>query len=249
MRMPYPEDRGAHLTFARRRCSVIGFITTVHLLIALCCVSSVASASAAPDPSTTFVRNCSSCHTFGHGVLVGPDLKGATDRHDRKWLTAWITSSERVIDSGDATAAALFAKFKKQRMPDQRLSPNEIAALLDYLAAGGPAQTERTAERSIDSATSTDVEHGRALFAGARVCAEGGAPCASGHKAGRADATGRTLGPDLARSYARYRDKGLSSLLARGCFPRVPITSRHALTDDETFALRAFLRDAAAERR
>src|SRR5262249_32009316 len=114
MRRLYPDDRRAHLPFARRRRSVIGFITTIQLLIALCCVSSVASA--APDPSTTFTRNCSSCHTFGHGVLVGPDLKGATDRHDRKWLTAWISSSERLIQSGGATARAVLAEFKRERV-------------------------------------------------------------------------------------------------------------------------------------
>lgn len=217
------------------------------LLIALCGVPSIVAA--APDPATTFVRNCSSCHTFGHGVLVGPDLKGTTDRHDRRWLTAWIASSDRLIQSGDATARALFAKFNQQRMPDQRLSTDEVTALLDYLAAGGPARAALNADRTAETATPDEIQIGGDLFAGRRTFAKGGAPCASCHRMGASDVSGGTLGPELSRSYARYRDKGLSSLLSRGCFPRVPTVSGHALTDQEAFTLRAFLREAAVNRR
>ncbi|HMF94257.1 MAG TPA: c-type cytochrome [Vicinamibacterales bacterium] len=220
---------------------------TVILFVALCGVASIASA--APDPTTTFVRNCSSCHTFGHGVLVGPDLKGATDRHDRRWLAAWIASSDRLIQSGDATARALFSKFNKQRMPDQRLSPDEITALIDYLAAGGPARVAQNTDRSVETATSDDIVNGSDLFAGRRAFAKGGAPCGSCHRVGATDASGGTLGPDLSRSYRRYRDKGMATLLSRGCFPRVPTISGHALTDQEAFALRAFLREAAVDGR
>src|SRR5262249_34159507 len=195
------------------------------------------------------VRNCSSCHTFGHGVLVGPDLKGATDRHDRQWLTAWIASSDRLIQSGDATARALFAKFNKQRMPDQRLSPDDITALLDYLAAGGPARVAQNATRAVETATSDDIMMGSDLFAGRRTFAKGGAPCGSCHRVGATDASGGTLGPDLSRSYRRYRDKGMSALLARGCFPRVPTILGHALTDQEASAVWAVLRQAGVERR
>src|SRR5437762_11659368 len=77
----------------------------------------------AADPATTFARKCSACHTFGHGILLGPDLKGVTDRHPRPWLTAWISSSEKLIRSGDRAAVDLFARFKSIRMPDQPLSP------------------------------------------------------------------------------------------------------------------------------
>ena len=219
-------------------------MTRIALAIVLTGVASMASA--APDPATTFVRHCSSCHTFGRGVLVGPDLKGVTERRDRKWLTAWITSSERVIQSGDGQAVALFSKFNRQRMPDQRLSQAEIAALIDYIAAGGPAQR---AERSIDTATAAEIDMGGALFDGRRSFAEGGAPCASCHRIGASDASGGTLGPDLARSYGRYRSRGISALLSRGCFPRVPNASGHAMTAEETFALSAFLRNAAEDRR
>jgi len=199
--------------------------------------------SAATDPATTFARKCSSCHTFGQGVLVGPDLKGATDRHGRKWLTDWISSSDRVIQSGDPTANALFNKFKRQRMPDQSLSPGELSDLIDYLAAGGPEADARKKSRLADSATPAEIELGRMLFMGERAFARGGASCASCHRLDQTAGAGGTLGPDLSRAYARFQDNRMSSLLDRGCFPRVPYTSaKSPLTEQESFALRAFLR-------
>lgn len=199
-------------------------------------------ASAAADPATTFSRKCSSCHTFGKGVLVGPDLKGVTGRHKREWLISWITSSETVIRSGDRDATALFAKFK-QRMPDQSLAPPEIEALLDYLAAGGPEADARKRERRADMATAAEIDMGRALFVGERSLGSGGGACVSCHRVGDAVGAGGTLGPDLASAYARYQDKALAALLAKGCFPRAVSTADPViLTDEESFALRAFLR-------
>jgi len=199
--------------------------------------------AAAADPSTTFSRKCSSCHTFGRGILVGPDLKGATDRHTRTWLAAWIASSEAVIRSGDAAALALFNKFKSQRMPDQSLTADEVSALIDYLAAGGPEADARRKTRRADTATTAEIEMGRVLFVGQRAFANGGASCFACHRLRDTLGAGGTLGPDLSRAYARYQDRGLSALLARGCFPRAASTrAAQALTDDEVFALKAFMR-------
>jgi cytochrome c2 len=212
------------------------------LIVCALFVSIVAPvASAAADPATTFARKCSSCHTFGKGVLVGPDLKGVTGRHKREWLVSWITSSETVIKSGDGEATALFAKFK-QRMPDQALSPPEIAALLDYLAAGGPEIDARKRDRRADTATAAEIEAGHELFVGQRPLAHGGGACISCHRVGDGVAAGGTLGPDLVNAYARYQERGLAALLEKGCFPRAVSTADPVtLTNEESFALRAFL--------
>jgi hypothetical protein len=59
--------------------------------------------------------------------------------------------------------------------------------------------------------------------------------------------TGGSLGPDLTAAYSRFQDRGLASLLARGCFPRVVnVPGRPSLTDQESFALRAFLQTEAS---
>src|SRR5262245_57712457 len=125
------------------------------------CACAVLLASAAPqaafEPKVLFKTKCTSCHTFGKGERVGPDLKGVTERRSREWLLAWIRSSERVIRSGDATAVALFKQFRQQRMPDHELGEPEIGALVDYLAAGGPEADERSALRRADQASADDV--------------------------------------------------------------------------------------------
>src|SRR5262245_3970765 len=218
----------------------------VVLLCGVFACLAVSSPAVAADPATTFSRKCSSCHTYGRGVLVGPDLKGATDRHNREWLTKWITSSEALIRSGDAAANALFTKFKSQRMPDQGLTPGDLSALIDYLAAAGPEADARKRDRRAETATVAEIDRGRSLFVGDRALENGGAAGFSCHRVGRDLGIGGTLGPDLSSAYARYQDKGLAALLARGCFPRSrPTLGPSNLTDQEAFDLRAYLRRAS----
>ena len=104
----------------------------------------------AVDAKKIFNQRCTACHTYGKGVKVGPDLKGVTARRQRPWLLKFIRSSQQVIASGDKTANELFRTYKRQRMPDWTdLSPQDVAAILDWLAADGPEQKpadERDAE-------------------------------------------------------------------------------------------------------
>jgi cytochrome c2 len=202
------------------------------------------------DPAAVFTRKCSGCHTFGKGDLIGPDLKGVTDRHSRRWLTAWISSSESAIRSGDPAAIALFKKYRQQRMPDQNLSGGEVAALLDYFASSGPEADARRKSRRATTATAAEIDLGRSLFLGEQPLADGGASCSSCHRLTETASRGGSLGPDLTRAYGRFQDKSLASLLERGCFPRVGhVGGRNSVTDEESFALRAFLRQATTNQR
>jgi len=125
------------------------------------------------------------------------------------------------------------------------LTPREVSGVIEYLAAGGPAADARRRRRA-DSATSTEVETGRVLFVGQRAFANGGASCFTCHRIGKDLGAGGTLGPDLSTAYARYQDRGLAALLGRGCFPgAAPRSAKAALTDEELFALKAFMRREA----
>ena len=220
------------------------------LVCAIVVIGLARGAAAAPDPAALFTRKCTSCHTYGRGDLVGPDLKGATDRHTRAWLTAWISSSETVIRSGDPAATALFKKYKQTRMPDQSFAPADLTALIDFLAAGGPEEEARRRNRHADTATPAEIELGRTLFAGERVLAAGGAACSACHQIRAVGSSGGSLGPDLSRAFGKFQDKGLAALLARGCFPRVPDSGpQKPLTSEESFALRAFIRKAESRDR
>ena len=200
----------------------------------------------APDqPAAMFSTKCKSCHTYGQGDLVGPDLKGVTARYPRSWLVSWIRSSERMIREGDVTAVSLFRRYRQQRMPDHQLSDVQIEALLDYLAAGGPEADSRKAVRPTSMAGAKDVTLGRDLFFGRRNMSSGIAACSSCHTLQDPQGTaGGSLGPDLTEVYSRYQEKALSQFLERDCFPRLPAAGLRAVTSHESFAIRAYLRSA-----
>ena len=125
-----------------------------------------ARAAHAIDAKKIFNQRCTACHTFGKGVKVGPDLKGVTVRRQRPWLLKFVRSSQQVIAGGDPVANELFRTFKRQRMPDWTdLSPQDVNAILDWLAADGPEQKPAD-ERDAELATAADITRARALFDG-----------------------------------------------------------------------------------
>ena len=200
----------------------------------------------ATEPATLFTTKCSSCHTFGKGVRVGPDLKGVTERHPRPWLIAWIRSSETQIKRGDPAALTLFRTFRQQRMPDHDLSDAEIGALLDYLAAGGPTNDEEHRLRPAADATPEDVRRGRQLFVGDVTLASGSMACSFCHAVSTESVRGGTLGPNLSDVYTRYRDWALDQRLKRPCLTSASGSSAVRVAETESLALRAFFRAAAA---
>jgi mono/diheme cytochrome c family protein len=231
------------MSWARRfaRWSVLGFAVSVFGVRGL-----AAQSSSDVPPDLLFARQCSGCHTIGKGDLIGPDLKGVTARHERTWLLRFIRSSREVIDAGDEAATALFERYKRQRMPDHDFTPAQVDALLAYVST---VKTAAADTRSAETATDADVRLGFDLFVG-RVPLTTRAPCSACHSvrhplAGWAT-TMATFAPELSLVYDRYQDKPLAAFLRAPCCsrrPEAPVT--HVLTPDESFALRAFLRDAA----
>jgi mono/diheme cytochrome c family protein len=212
----------------------------ISIRAAVCCaVLSIAAIAHGADPATIFGMKCSGCHTYGKGEKVGPDLKGVADRRSRSWLAAWIRSSERTIKSGDPVAMTLFKRYKQERMPDQNFSPAEIAALIDYLAAGGPDAADRSRPRPLSTATADDVALGRRLFLGTTRFSKGGASCASCHMVhDEGSSRQATFACDLTHVYSHFQDAALDAVIKQPCFPRVDAQ----LTAQESFAVRAFLR-------
>ena len=206
-----------------------------------------ARAAEIAGPATMFARNCSGCHSYGRGVKVGPDLKGVTARRTRSWLHRFIRSSRSVIRANDAVAVDLFRRFKQQQMPDWNLSDTQIDALLDYFASGGPDR-KPVDQRHGATASSAEIARGRRLFTGQQPLRHVGFACNSCHTvAGDAALAGGSLGPDLSASYARYQDQALTSRLKQPCPPvAASVAAGTYLTPDESFALKAYLRRAAA---
>jgi mono/diheme cytochrome c family protein len=97
------------------------------------------SLAQAPDGAQLF-QVCSACHTIGKGKLIGPDLKGVTQRKDRAWLIKFIHNSQAVIQSGDAYAVKLFEDHNKVPMPPFTYTDEQINAILDYIENYNPQQ-------------------------------------------------------------------------------------------------------------
>jgi len=87
-----------------------------------------------------FQSQCSVCHTIGQGDKMGPDLLGLTARRDRAWLTRYITAPDKMLAEGDPIATALFEKYQYARMPNLRLSSDEVSAVLSYVEGRGAAR-------------------------------------------------------------------------------------------------------------
>ena len=69
-------------------------------------------------------RWCAGCHIIdGEGVKQGPDLTRAGEKRDAKWLHEWISDPAAVDDLADMPAF------------NDRLKPEELAAVANYLAA------------------------------------------------------------------------------------------------------------------
>jgi len=90
-----------------------------------------------------FQSQCSACHTLGQGDKVGPDLLGVTARRERAWLVRYLARPDTLLSEGDPIAAELFEKYKNVRMPNLRLAPGEIDAVLSYLETRGGASGAR----------------------------------------------------------------------------------------------------------
>ncbi len=107
------------------------------------------------DGAKIFKQNCSRCHTIGHGLLTGPDLKDVASRVPQPadtWLFNWIKNNKKVLASGDAYANKVFNENGKQNMDvmDGVISDDDIKAVIAYVKnppveakpAGGGEKTE-----------------------------------------------------------------------------------------------------------
>jgi mono/diheme cytochrome c family protein len=92
-----------------------------------------------------FKNNCSSCHS-PFEVVVGPALKGVSQRRPIEWIIKFVHNSNKVIhDEKDPYAVALYNKFNKTAMNTfPTLSEQEIKSIVAYVEnATPPAAPEK----------------------------------------------------------------------------------------------------------
>ena len=85
-----------------------------------------------------FKSTCAACHKLDK-KLVGPALKGVTERREQDWLIAWIKDSPGMIKSGDKLAIQVFEENNKLPMiANPQFSDQDIIDILEY-TKGEPA--------------------------------------------------------------------------------------------------------------
>ncbi|MGV3586298.1 MAG: c-type cytochrome [Adhaeribacter sp.] len=99
-----------------------------------------------------FADNCAACHSLDAQV-VGPALKGVTERRKEEWVKNFIKNSSKVIQGGDKEAVALFEQFNKTQMPafEGSLSEEQITSVVAYLANPGEAAPAEAAAPATDT--------------------------------------------------------------------------------------------------
>ena len=122
-----------------------------------------------------FKSTCTACHKLDK-KLVGPALKGVTERREQDWLISWIKDSPGMIKSGDKLAIQVFEENNKLPMTaNPQLSDQDIIDILAYTSGVKVAVKPQEVDPG--------VERGKQLFK---------TNCAACHKL-----EGKLIGPEL----------------------------------------------------
>jgi cytochrome c551/c552 len=144
------------------------------------------------DPAkgkTLFKANCTACHKM-ESKLVGPALKGVTEKREAEWLKKWIKDSQALVKSGDADAKAIFDEYKIPMTAYPNFSDADLDNIIAYMANPKAASTKKTTAPA--GGMPANVKKGKDLFK---------ANCTACHKL-----DGKLVGPGL-RNIADKREK------------------------------------------
>lgn len=137
-----------------------------------------------------FKSTCAACHKLDK-KLVGPALKGITEKREQDWLISWIKDSPGMIKSGDKLAIQVFEENNKLPMiANPQLSDQDVIDILEYTK--GEAVVENA---PVAQVVDPGVERGKKIFK---------TNCAACHKL-----EGKLIGPELLKIGDKYEDEWL----------------------------------------
>jgi len=215
----------------------------------------------AQDGEALFKQTCTACHTIGNGKLVGPDLQGVNTKRTEDWIVNFVTNAQ-AFGEKNADAKAIIAEFGYP-MPSQgsNVSPDQIKAIVKYIAASSPAANSTTdavaaetvttppADPALDPANASkkDIIAGMNLFSGEQRLKNGGPACISCHNVQNSELiAGGLLAKDLTKVYQRMGAAGINGILSAPPFPAMSASFKNnKITDKEIFQLSAFFSDAS----
>lgn len=83
---------------------------------------------------TTFEAKCTACHMLSDARLIGPGLKGVTQRREREWIAGFIKDPGRYLAEKDPIATELLSIYMVP-MANMGLTDEEVESVLLYLEA------------------------------------------------------------------------------------------------------------------
>lgn len=134
-----PED-GSYMMvdhhFANASQGAIGLISTVKADVTELEHHNLPASATPAEPEAAlgklnFETKCVACHSLGQGRKLGPDIVGVTKRRTEDWLTRWLRSPEKMLES-DPGAKAMLKEYNNLPMPNQNLSDAEIRQFIRY---------------------------------------------------------------------------------------------------------------------
>ena len=160
-----PED-GSYIMvdhhFANASQGAIGLISTVKADVKELEHHNLPASATPTEPEAAlgklnFESKCVACHSVGQGRKLGPDIVGVTKRRTEDWLTRWLRSPEKMLES-DPDAKAMLKEYNNLPMPNQNLSDAEIRQYIQYFrwADAQPAGALSPAEPATDAASHRD---------------------------------------------------------------------------------------------
>jgi mono/diheme cytochrome c family protein len=118
-------------------------LTLVKALLSFAILLTSISATFAQDAAegeALFKNNCAACHNTSDEALVGPGLKGISERRPIEWIVKWVHNPQAVIASGDKYANDLYNKYNKAAMtPYPNFSEGQIKSIIAYVDAANAA--------------------------------------------------------------------------------------------------------------
>ena len=103
------------------------------LIILLFAVSASVSAQNVEEGEKLYKANCTACHQIDN-KLIGPALRGVSDKYSEEWLIKWIKNSAEMIAAGDPDAIAIWEEYNKSPMTAfPYFSDDDVKNILAYI--------------------------------------------------------------------------------------------------------------------
>jgi mono/diheme cytochrome c family protein len=122
------------------------FSSLISLLFA---VSASVSAQNVEEGEKLYKANCTACHQIDN-KLIGPALRGVSDKYSEEWLIKWIKNSAEMIAAGDPDAIAIWEEYNKSPMTAfPYFSDDDVKNILAYIEQA-PEKQAVVATTSVD---------------------------------------------------------------------------------------------------